>query len=283
MGRTRLAAETSPTPGRRAWPLRILGWAWGVVSFCSMALGPLALTAVVLQFTPLPGALLQKLAHPQTTKAFGSAEAAADGAPGAVLLYAGSGIPGESSLNRIWQAAEVARQYPDAQLLLAVPSASEDKPSPAAAAYIRELGVRGVGALRIRLLGAGSNTYEQSAEAVEWCGVALEETAPVVVVTSPEHMFRCVACLRQHGLANPVWALPAYSKSLDDPHPAPAEEVLDAATLELAEKPSAVNEDAGAPMERNSFADQVRFNLHASYLVLDEALSVAAYRARGWF
>ena len=281
MARTRLAAENPETPRRRAWPLRVLGWMWTAVSFCSAVLGPLALTAVVLQFTPVPKNLLLKLAHPQTTKAYESVEAS-DGTPGAVVLFSGSGIPGESALIRTWVAADVARRFPEATVLLAVPSGGE--PSPAVAAYIRELGVRGVDPLRIRLLGAGSDTYGQAAEVAGWCE-ALDPTAPLAVVTSPEHMFRAVACLRRHGLANPVWAVPTFSKSLDDPHPAPAVAVLDAATLEMAEKApaaGAATEGDATPMVRNSVADRVRSNLRASALVLDEALSIAAYRARGW-
>lgn len=272
-------------PRFRSWLLRPLAFLWHCLAFASYLLGPLALTALVLQFTPVPVRLLSRLATPPTTERF-VPDCMGESAPAAILVYAGSGIPGESGLNRTWQAADAAQLYPGIPLLLAIPSPSPDEPSPAARAYLRELSLHGVEAHRIHLVTSGADTYSQSAAAVEKLEALLPAGAPVLVVTSPEHMYRAVGCLRRHGLQNPLWAAPAYSKSLDDPHPAPAEMRISPETLD----PVRVSAESGAPADdpnalaaRNRLADRVRQNLRASSLVLDEALSIFAYRFRGWF
>lgn len=270
--------------------LRPLAWAWHLLQYICLLLGPFALTALILQFTPVPLVLLSRLANPPTTSPWRAGQPqdlAPAEPPGAILLFAGSGIPGESSLNRIWHAADAARAFPEARVFLAIPSPAPDQPSPAAAAYLRELALRGVDPQRVTLLPAGGNTYQQCGEAAQVLSPLLSSGTALLVVTSPEHMYRSVACLRARGFAPPILACPAYSKSLDDPHPAPPEWAISPATLEpvLVETPASLPDDAATANSlpaRSTFFDQLRENLDASRKLLDEACALAAYRFRSW-
>lgn len=276
-----MRVATGGTAWRR-WGAGLLAWAWRLVAGAVFVLGTLVLTAVVLQFTPVPERALSWLANPPTTERYGAAGSEWEGdAPGAVLLLAGSGIPGETGLVRAWHAAELARRFPEARVYLALPEAAEG----AREAYLRELDVRGVERWRVTVLGEGNDTYHQAEAAAKAFSVGLERGAGVVVVTSPEHEYRVVACLRRQGVTRRLWACPAYSKSLDDPQGTEPEMRISPATLEpsVAEA-EAVAEDAGEAVRegRNQGADRVRRNLDASQRVLDELLALAAYRFRGW-
>ncbi len=276
-----MGAATGGTAWRR-WVAGPLAWAWRLVAGAVFVLGTLALTAVVLQFTEVPERALSWLANPPTTERYGALEGASEGeVPGAVLLLAGSGIPGETGLIRVWHAAGVARRFSEARVYLALPSAADG----AREAYLRELDVRGVERWRVTVLGEGNDTYHQAEAAAKVFSTGLERGAGVVVVTSPEHEYRVVACLRRLGVTRRLWACPAYSKSLDDLHGAEPEMRISPATLEpsVAEA-EAVAEDAGEAVRagRNQGADRVRRNLDASQRVLDELLALAAYRFRGW-
>lgn len=266
--------------GRCRWVVGPLVWAWRLFVGIVPVLGTLALTAIVLQFTEVPERALSWLANPPTTERYRAEENEGE-APGAVLLMAGSGIPGETGLIRVWHAAEVARQFPEARVYLALPKAAEG----AREAYLRELEVRGVERWRVTVLGDGNDTYHQAEAAAKAFSTGLERGAGVVVVTSPEHEYRVVACLRRMGVTRRLWACPAYSRSLDDPHGVGTEMRISPATLELTVVEAEVAaEDEGAMVRagRNRRADRVRRNLDASQRVLDEALSLAAYRFRGW-
>jgi uncharacterized SAM-binding protein YcdF (DUF218 family) len=111
----------------------------------------------------------------------------------AIVVLGGSGMPSGPELLRLQKAAELARAWPGAQVVIVHPGDPK-----VLGAMAEELLLRGVDERRINRLNAGENTREQALlVAQRW------RTAPggVALVTAPENMRRSVMAFRKAGLA----------------------------------------------------------------------------------
>lgn len=117
-----------------------------------------------------------------------------------ILVLGGSGMPSGPELVRMYHAAELAREWPAATVLLVHPG-----PPSTLLAMQDELVWRGVSKERIQLLNEGNNTREQALLVLK----AHSGSTSVAVVTSPENMYRTVRTFRKAGLAHtcgaPAW------------------------------------------------------------------------------
>lgn len=191
--------------------------------------------------------------------------------PTHILVLGGSGVPGESALMRLWYTAEAAREWPEAPVWMALPCDGDS----AARAYTVELTLRGVVTGRCAPRACGRNTREQAVALVQ--DLEGEESARVLVVTSPEHVRRACGAIRcaaqEAGAAVEVRGKPAFNLSVDDPPPGETQ-----VKSEVAEE-SAPAADLGS-------GQVLRYNIwsNASY-TLDatrEYVALLYYRMRGW-
>ncbi len=128
---------------RRFHPLRAL---FRLVRRALAVLGLLALLLLALQFTALPWrAVLALSRSPHASSALPAPDAPSPAS--AILLFSGSGVPGESALVRIHYAAALAARHPAVPLWLAVPDTPETAPQ--VRAYLDELALRGVAPSRV--------------------------------------------------------------------------------------------------------------------------------------
>lgn len=181
---------------------RLIGW---LVAPLALA-GAAALGVIALALTPWPWRWYESMALPGP---------AADGAPDVLVVLGGGGIPSSSGLTRTWKAAEAARLFPEAKVIVALPrepGEGEDGPME------RELMLRGVEKERLLREGQGRNTREQAVEVRRMLEERGWERAVVGIVTSPDHMKRSWLSFRKAGLSSlvpyPSWP-EAIKVSLD--------------------------------------------------------------------
>jgi uncharacterized SAM-binding protein YcdF (DUF218 family) len=174
---------------------------WRIARLVLQAGGLAGLVVALLCFTPVPWRLYRWLST-------GPAPARS---PAFIVVLGGGGIPSETGLMRTYEAAGVARRFPKARLIVALPS--EGDPETGATGRMKaELVLRGVAARRILLEPQGRNTREQALNAAGM--IPGPETNAVLVVTSPEHLKRAVWSFRKAGLGNAAGA-PAFEESAD--------------------------------------------------------------------
>lgn len=120
--------------------------------------------------------------------------------PRYVVVLSGGGIPSESSLIRAYYAAECARTFTGATVVVAMPT--DGDPEQSSVGRMREeLVMRGVPRERIVVETRGLNTRQQAANVAALLGEKALE-APVVVVTSEFHLRRALLCFRKAGFSN---------------------------------------------------------------------------------
>lgn len=114
-----------------------------------------------------------------------------------VVLGAGA-VPGHHSLLRCWYAAKASEQLPEAKVIVALPADSlatntdHDR-------MIDELIFRGIDKRKIFSEKAGRNTH---AQAVNIRRMIVRPDARILLITSPEHMFRSIKTFRKAGFVS---------------------------------------------------------------------------------
>ena len=129
-------------------------------------------------------------------------------APYAIVVLGGSGMPSGPELMRCDLAAQLARTYPDAKVVLLLPRDVD-----LAAAMKDELTAKGVVPERISAILNGRNTREQALDLLADSGAwAMRELA---LVSAPENMLRSLLTFRKAGFAN-ICGNPAFDHALFD-------------------------------------------------------------------
>jgi uncharacterized SAM-binding protein YcdF (DUF218 family) len=158
--------------------LRVVLVVWGVV----------ALVPIILAFTSYPGRMSQWLA---------TDSARLRDKPEFIVLLGGAGIPSNSGLMRTFCAAEEARRYPDATVIVVLPSDPKKKDSDIDRMK-NELVMRGVASGRILLESQGRNTREQALQVARVLGQRFADRR-LLTVTSPYHLKRALLTFRKAG------------------------------------------------------------------------------------
>lgn len=127
-----------------------------------------------------------------------------------IVLLGGGGIPSEASLIRTYHAAQAALAFPEAKVIIALPSDASDSTS-SIRLMAKELELRGVSSDRILYEDQGKNTRSQAVHIQE---LFFEKNlmAKLLVVTSPYHMLRSVSVFEKVGFKT-VGGYPAYEKA----------------------------------------------------------------------
>ena len=128
--------------------------------------------------------------------------------PDYIVVMGGGGMPSETGLMRTYFASKAANKYPDAKLIIALPGDIADTLD---ATYLmkKEIVMRGVESDRIFFEPKGTNTRSQALEIKK----LLDNNSNILLITSPEHMYRSVLAFKKTGLIN-TGGEPAFEKAI---------------------------------------------------------------------
>jgi len=167
----------------------------------------LACVFVVLAFTEIPYWAYYRLA---------SVEDVIEGKPETIIIMGGDGMPSPSGLMRCYYGAEKALLFSEAKIIIALPSSEEDS-SKQLNLMAHELVIKGVDTNRIQFAKKGFNTRSQ---ALEIATMLTNKSEKLLIVSSPEHMYRCIASFKKLGFlevgSNPAFEKPNSEKELMD-------------------------------------------------------------------
>ncbi len=156
---------------------------WFLLTF-----GVIFITIIILSFTTLPFWMYYDLSI---------SDQKLESEPEYIVVMSGSGIPSESGLMRTYYAAEVAKTYNKAHIIVTMPGDTIDTTS---ACYLmkKELIIRGIETNRVSFENVGTNTRSQAQEVKKM----IKGNPSLVVITSPEHIYRSLATFHKIGLTN---------------------------------------------------------------------------------
>ncbi len=127
-----------------------------------------------------------------------------------VVMGAGA-VPGHHALLRCWYAAKAAGQLPDAMVIVALPADSNTFETDHDR-MIEELVLRGIEPQRILSERKGRNTFTQ---AVNVKKLITNNESCLLLITSPEHMYRSIKTFRKAGFDH-VNGLPTFEAAFDN-------------------------------------------------------------------
>ncbi|MBK9355984.1 MAG: YdcF family protein [Bacteroidales bacterium] len=189
-----------------------------------------------------------------------------ENSPEIIVMLAGAGIPSENGLIRAYFTARLAAEYPDAQVIIAVPGILSDSlgdPRRIAA----ELAMRGLKQQQMLFANTGKNTRGQALEISNLLSPD-KLTRPITIVTSPEHIKRAVLCFRKCGFTD-VSGFPAFETSLE---------------TNLSFDDHDLKGNKMVPPIGSNLQIRYQFWNHLKYevIVVREYLAIVYYKLRGW-
>ncbi|MFP4469417.1 MAG: YdcF family protein [Bacteroidales bacterium] len=217
--------------------------------------GILFLGMIVLSFTDYPYNVYHWL---------GTHEAKIDEAPEYIVVMGAGAIPGPAGLMRVYYAAKAAQAFPDAQIIVALPSRQEDFYQSNAMKMSVEIARYNIDPQRFLFEIRGTNTHAQAREIFGM--LRHQQQKSLLIVTSPEHMYRCILTFRKCGFEE-VSGLAAFGAAFGD-------------DLLLTE------EERGKALQSPNRSLDLRYNLW-NYLklqisILREGIALAWYKLRGY-
>lgn len=167
-----------------------------------ISFGSFSLLALVLSFTTLPFWLYYWL---------GTSNNEILKKPAYIVLLSGSGMPSESGLIRTYYTAELAKKYPTANVIVAMPC-DEKNVDNDATLIKEELVLRNVSEERILYEKKGTNTRSQALNILMLFGNHIKDSS-IVIVTSPEHTYRATLTFKKLGFKM-VSCFPTFENSI---------------------------------------------------------------------
>jgi len=222
-----------------------------------IAFGVLFLVFIILAFTSLPFWARYNL---------GKSEAFVPKNTQTILVMGGGGFPSESVLMRLWYTAELAKEFSDAKIIIATPGDTLD-PKSTICQMENELVYSGIQTDRIIIECEGLNTRDQALRAYEFYTDG-KFSEPLVVVSSPEHIYRTILSFEKVGFKK-VSGRPAMEAMLET-------------DLKLKNKKLGGNENI--PDVGNSISIRYKFWDYLKYeiIVAREYVAIAYYKVKGW-
>lgn len=183
----------------RAWLVRVFRMLVKTAGWCAMVM-------ILLSFTDLPYYAYHGL---------GMTDHKLESAPDEIVVLGGAGMPSPDGLMRTYYGARAALAYPDAGVIIALPLNVNDEDSLYQLRLMKEeLVNRGVEEHRIRFEPHGYNTHSQ-AENISRMHDSMQHQVSLLIVTSPEHMYRAVRCFEAEAFED-VGGLPAFELPVDE-------------------------------------------------------------------
>jgi uncharacterized SAM-binding protein YcdF (DUF218 family) len=131
-------------------------------------------------------------------------------APSTIVIMGGDGMPSPSGLMRLYNGIEKAVEHPYSKIIIALPYNEFDSTFQLSL-MAHELVQKGVDTNRIVFAPNGFNTRSQALEIRELA----DTTAPLLIVSSPEHMYRSIHSFRKVGFQI-VGGSPSFEKPSDE-------------------------------------------------------------------
>jgi len=169
-----------------------------------LGLGIISLVMIILSFTSLPWRIFHQL---------GTYHDIIEEHPDYIVVMGAGGMPGHESLMRCHFAALAAKEYPETAVIIAMPTPAEAFDESDAKEMAREIQQKGIDENRFLFETKGTNTYTQAKEIYKMLGDKMHKN--LLIVTSPEHMYRCIQTFEKAGFRN-VYGLPAFEGYLDE-------------------------------------------------------------------
>lgn len=217
-----------------------------------LLLGSIALVMLVLSFTDIPYNAYHSLGT--------SKNDTIPKTPHYIIVMGGDGMPAPNGLIRLFYAADIANKFPHSKLILALPL-NENEDSTQLDLMANELNIKGVDCNRIVYEPHGFNTRSQAVEISKI--LSSEKDKRLVIVTSPEHMYRAKKTFEKVGFSN-VGGLPTFEKPSDE---------------------STLKDDTDSKDTRVRNLS-LRYNmwsyLNYELLVIREYMAIAYYWIKGW-
>lgn len=179
--------------------------------------------------------------------------------PEVIVVLGGSGMPSADGLIRTYFAAEAANKFSLAEVIIAHPYDNDSLSTHQLDLMAHELIIRGVDSLRISYEPIGISTHSQASHIYEM--LQSQNETPVLLITSPEHMYRSIRSLQKAGLTN-VGGLPSFEKPITEQQLKGKKKGAQKVTLAW----------------RYNFWSYLRYEI----LVLREYCAIAYYKLNGW-
>jgi len=161
-------------------------------------MGSLALIMLILSFTPLPYRVYHWL---------GTHNAEPDTPPDYIVVMGAGGMPGPGGLMRSHFAAEAALIFENAGIIIALPTDTTNFYGSDAYRMFRQMMLMDIDSSRFLFETAGTNTYTQAVEIRRMLAKTSDKS--LLIVTSPEHIRRCLLTFRKCGFDH-VGGLPTF-------------------------------------------------------------------------
>jgi uncharacterized SAM-binding protein YcdF (DUF218 family) len=184
--------------------------------------------------------------------------------PAHIVLMGGGGFPSESNLMRAYYAQKAAIAFDSADLIISLPGDTTDSTS--SVMKLKNFIVKnGVEASHIRIENKGTNTRGQ----VLRLASMLDLTSPILVISSPEHMRRCLGSFQKAGFTN-VSCLPAFEVGIE------ADMLVNNRLLGGRKIPG------GRIGEKETLRYEFWSQLRYEVIVAREYVALAYYKLKGW-
>jgi uncharacterized SAM-binding protein YcdF (DUF218 family) len=207
---------------------------------------------IIFSFTDLPYFAYHRL---------GTANAELTAKPDYIVVLGGSGMPSPEGLIRTYYAAIAANKYKEAKIIIALPDDKEDSMRQLRL-MAEELMVKGIDSSRIAYEPDGFNTHAQAVNIARITDIEAKNKT-VMLITSPEHMYRSVGTFRKAGFSK-VEGIAAFEKPVDEYLISDKEKTKEIRVRSLA----------------------IRYNMwsYMNYelLVLREYFAIIYYKLKGW-
>ncbi len=192
--------------------------------------------------------------------------------PDCIIVMGGGGMPSESGLIRCWYAAEVARHFSHARVIIALPGDTADSTS-SIAGMKKELILRGIAPERILFEDSGTNTRSQALnirELLTHTHISLPRypATSLLIISSPVHLHRAVLTFRKTGFTR-VDGQPAWERTIES---------------DLEFKGRKLGGRRLIPEIGDNLAVRYNFWTQMNYgmLVMREWAALAYYKLKGW-
>ena len=173
-----------------------------IIKYFFFATGTFLIVCLILAFTSLPFWMRYHLgtAVPQIKNQ----------KPDYIVMLGAGGIPEGKNMVRLYHTAKISKEFPKAHIIIALPGDTTDTLS-SISLMKKELLIRNISKQRITSENIGNNTHNEVLSIKKIIG---DTTKKILVVTSPEHLYRSVKCFQKAGFRN-VFGHPAFERTLE--------------------------------------------------------------------
>lgn len=181
--------------------------------------------------------------------------------PDVIVLMGGSGMPSPDGLIRTWYTAKAGKRFQSARIIIAHPYGQTDSLNQLALTA-HQLVVNGIDSSRIQFAPLGFNTRSQALNVAEIEG-SNKDKLSVLLVTSPEHMYRAVKTFMKAGFTH-TEGMPAFEIPIDE------------------EKIKDVQNSNDTRVKTLSLRYNLWSYLQYEIIVMREYCAIAYYKIKGW-